>query len=364
MYPDSVPLEGPFRLPIMLLNLGIFLATLHVALIYVKKYITLKDSVKGTRVHAAWASLFLGYGMMILFYWFGALYTSSLNERSHLLPFGYLSAASGTFFFIFNIEQLTYITVRRVFTMVFGILYIVLLVIIPISFIVDLGNFLQYFAGIFWIPAICFVTFYIYKINKLSRGKLQNIAFFVLTGFLMLIFGSLGSTDWVQRLLGLGIRVLADIFQLGGVVIIGISSFRVPTWKELGWEKAFDSLFVIYKGGILLYEHQFGNARPQIYDGKMDTAVSVLEATRNLLNTVIGSGELKVLDFDKRKLYFETGEHVTVVAVTNQELETLGFIIHKIRVEFEHAYASLLPNWNGDYSVFSATSAMINRILS
>jgi hypothetical protein len=348
----------------MLINLTLVLAALNVSLIYLKKYVTLKDSVKGTRVHAAWASLFLGYAMMILFYWFGALYTSSLDERYHVLQFGYLSAATGGFFFIYHVEQLTYLSVRRVFTPMFGILYITLVVLMAIAFIVDLGNIVQYFATSFWVPNLGFIAVFLYKMNRLSRGKLRGVSFFMMGGFAFLILGILGSTDLIQRSLGLGTRVLADAFQIVGVVIIGAFSARVPTWKELEWEKAFDSLLVIYKGGLLLYEHKFGDARSRIDGGKVATAVSVLEATRMFLTTAIGSGELKVLDFDKRKLYFETGKYVTVVTVANQELDTLGFIIHKIRIGFERGFASSLVDWNGDSSVFDTASAMINRIMS
>jgi hypothetical protein len=363
-YPDTVPLDGPFRLPLLILNLGLILAALNVALLYIKKYITLKDSVKGTRVHAAWFSLFLGYAVMVLMYWFGALYTSRLADRFHVLQFGYLSAATGALFFIFFIEQLTYITARRVFTLVFGALYVVLVILTLVSFVIDLGNFIQYFATCFWIPNLGFIGVYMHKINQLSRGALRGIAFFMLLGFVLLILGILGSTDIIQRSLGLGIRLLADIFQIGGVLIIGIFSTRVPSWKELEWVRALHSLFVIYKGGILIYEHEFGDEGLRIDQGKVTTAVSVLEATRMFLNAAIDSGELKIIDFQEKKLYFETGEHVTVVMVVNEQLETIRFMIHKIRSEFEKMFASILHEWSGDASEFTPASAMINQVLS
>jgi len=348
----------------MLLNIGIIIAALNVALIYIKKYVTLRDSVKGTRVHAAWASLFLGYAMMILFYLLGAMYTTTMYQRYHCLHLGYLSAATGAFFFIYYIEQLPYIARRRVFTALFGVLYVALVIMIIIGFIVDLGTFLQWFAASFWVPNFGFIIGYIYKINKLSIGKLRRLSVLVAIGFAILILGILGSTDAVQRPLGLGVRLLADTFQLGGVVTVGWFSSRLPSWKEIEWEIALDSLYIIYKGGVLAYEYDFHAASHGTSQTRTAAAVSTLEAIRLLFDQAVKSGELKIIDFKDKKLYIEAGDYITVVIVANQQLDSLDFIIEKIRKEIEKEFANILPTWNRDSAEFAPATTIISRILS
>lgn len=348
----------------MLLNIGIVIAALNVALIYIKKYVTLRDSMKGTRVHAAWASLFLGYAVMILLYLVGALYTTTMDQRYLLLRLGYLSAATGAFFFIYYIEQLAYIARRRVFTTLFGILYIALIAMTVIAFFVDLDTFVQFFATSFWIPNLGFIFVYIYKINRLSIGKLRRLSVLVALGFSILILGILGSTDVIQRSLGLGVRLIADVLQLVGIIMVGWFSSKLPSWKELEWETALDSLYIIYKGGVLAYEYDFIEASRGIGQARTSVAVSALEAVRLLLNQAAKSGELKVIDFKDKKLFFESGTYITVVVVASQELDILDFIVGKIRKEIEKAFADMLPTWNGDSNEFMPATTIISRILS
>ncbi|MEX2719117.1 MAG: hypothetical protein Q6353_021605 [Candidatus Sigynarchaeum springense] len=346
------------------MNIGIIIVALDVALIYIKKYVMLRDSVKGTRVHAAWASLFLGYAMMILFYLLGAMYTSTMHQRYHLLQLGYLSAATGAFFYIYYIEQLPYIAKRRVFTFLFGILYVALIIIIIIAFFADLGTFVQWFAASFWIPNFGFITTYIYKINRMSIGKLRQLSVLVAIGFSTLILGVLGSTDAIQRPFGLGVRFVADILQLAGIVMVGWFSSKLPSWKELEWETALESLYIIYKGGLLAYEYDFNEASQGAGQARTAIAVSALEAVRMLLNQVTKSGELKVVDFKDKKLFFESGKYITVIVVAKQQLDTLGYIISKIRKEIEKAFSDMLPTWSGDSADFAPATTIINRILS
>ncbi|NMC07067.1 MAG: hypothetical protein GYA24_17760 [Candidatus Lokiarchaeota archaeon] len=363
-YPDTVPLTGPFRIPLMLLNICLVIASLNVALIHVKKHVTLRDSIKGTRVHAAWASLFLGYALMISCYFIGMLYTSTLDQRYKFLQVGYVCGATGGFFYIYYIEQLAYITRRRTFTLIFGTLYVVLVCMFFTALIVDLGNIVQLFMTSFWIPNLGFMIVYLYKINKLSIGKLRRMVSLVVTGFCLLILGVLGSTDAVQRPLGLGVRLLADACQVGGVIMVGWYSSKLPSWKELEWETALDSLYIVYKGGVLAYEYEFNEASHNTGQPRAAAAVSALEAVRLLLDQVVDSGQLKIIDFKKKKLFFDIGDYITVIMVANEQLDTLDFLIRKIRKEIEKAFAGMLPTWDGTSASFAPATRIINRILS
>jgi hypothetical protein len=292
------------------------------------------------------------------------LYTTTMDQRYHLLQFGYLSAATGAFFYIYFIEQLAYITKRRTFTVLFGVLYVALIVMIVIALIADLGTFVQYFAASFWLPNFGFMFVYIYKINRFSIGEFRRFTVLIVIGFAILIVGVLGSTDVIQRALGLGVRLLADLFQLGGIVLVGWYSSRLPSWKELGWETALDSLYIIYKGGVLAYEYDFNEASQGIGHPRASAAVSALEAVRLLLDQAVSSGQLKIIDFKEKKLFFEVGNYITVIIVANEQLDTLDFLITKIRKEIEKAFSDMLPTWNGDSAEFRPATTIINRILS
>jgi len=361
-FPNDLPLTGVYRLPLMLIDIGIVLVSLDVAAIYMKKSLMSKNSLKSTRIHAAWISLFLGYAGMEFWYWLADFYTNSVIERYHLNQFGYFCAATGAFFYIYYVEQLAFVSKRRIFTMMFSVLYAILIILIFIAFFIDIGTIVQYFVASFWIPNIGLLSRYLFMISKYSKGTIHATP--VMVGLIVLILGILGSTDVMFRALGWPIRFLGDSFQILGTIMIALFSSSLPTWKELEWKNELDSLYVIYKGGTLAYEYDFGEGMFGFNAQQSAVVVSVLEASRMLLNSALKTGELKILDFKEKKIYFEPGEFITILIVAKTELDTINFLIKKIRKEFEKSFRDILPNWDGESDVFYPATSIIGKILS
>ena len=193
---------------------------------------------------------------------------------------------------------------------------------------------------------------------------MRTMVLLVLVGFVLLILGIFGGTDIAQRTIGWGIRFLADFFQIIGTGMIAWFSSNLPTWKELEWRNELDSLYIIFKGGILAYEYDFGEEGIDLNSQRSSIVVSVLEASRLLLDSALKTGELKILDFKEKKIYFEPGTLITVIIVAKAELDTISFLIKKIRKEFEKTFREILPNWNGERDVFIPATATIGQILS
>jgi len=363
-YPDTPPLVGSFRLPLILVEISIVLLAFDVAGIYFKKYTALKNTLKATRIHAAWVCLFLGYGAMEFCYWLADFYTMSTTGRYLYLQLGYFCAASGTFFFIYHVEHLVFVSRYRIFTKIYAGLYIVLIILIVVAFFIDVGSLVQVFTATFWIPNIGLVARYLFQIIKLSRGSIRTRSLFVIIGSTMLILGMLGNADIVYRAFGWGMRFLADLFQGIGIIVMTWSSMNLPTWKELEWKNDLDSLYVMYKGGTLAYEYDFGKSGRGIDKQQSSITVAQLEAARLSLDSELKSGELKILDFKEKKIYFETGEFITVIIVATTESRKIDLLIKKIRKEFEKLFRDQLPDWDGDHDVFFAATSLIGRILS
>nr|MDO8113737.1 hypothetical protein [Candidatus Sigynarchaeota archaeon] len=348
----------------MFIRLILLILALNVALIYLKKYISLKGSVKETRMHAAWFWLFLGVAGMVFWFLYADLYATTFTVRYHFFQLGYVAGSTGCLFFMYYIEQLVYVMRYRIFTVLFGIIYVVFLVITALAYFIEISRFVQNFATYFWIPIAGLSFKYLYKINRLSFGKYRSWSVFVILGFAVIIFGYLGSTDAILVTLGLGAGTASLLLQIGGVVLTAWYSFKLPSWKELEWKNSIDSLYVIYHGGVFAYEYDFGKGATEANLGSRSVTVSMLEASRFLLDEAMKTGELKIIDFKNKKIYFESGEYITVIMVTNVQLDTLNFLMRKICQEFERAFASVLPDWNGDSEVFAPATSLIGRILS
>jgi hypothetical protein len=104
-FPDNPPLVGPYRLPLMLIEISIVLVAIDIAVIYIKKYKTLKNSLKSTRIHAAWVCLFLGYAEMEFWYWLADFYTTSTEKGIMLYSLDIFARQPGHFFLFITLNK-------------------------------------------------------------------------------------------------------------------------------------------------------------------------------------------------------------------------------------------------------------------
>ena len=361
-YPDTLPLEGPFRIPLLLIDTTIVFACLLVALEFLKKYRNTRDTVKNTLMYRAWASLFIGFMVTAAIYVISDFAVPSIMLRIDILQYAYFSGATGGFLYVYYVERLTYITKRRIFTIIMTGLYLTLIALMVADHFISLGNIIQTFATSFWIPAIGLSMMYTYKINKLSLGKLKKYSFALIFGFVMLILGLMGATDVMTRIFGLGFRLAADSLQIAGIILITTFALKLPSWKELEWRKAARKAYFIYKGGMLLHEHSFGD---NIDASKNSLLIaSVLETAKTVLQQSLESGQLKIIDLEDKKIYFQQGKWIMVALVANEQLDSLEFLASKITREFERFFEEQLVNWNGDTDIFQLTATLIPTILN
>ena len=273
-YPDTIPIgsdptELAFRTPIIILCTITIITGLHLSFQFIKNYFHLHDSVKGNKMHAAWASLFLGYSTLSISFVASDFFSIDIHERQVFLQIGYLCLSTGALLFTYYSEKLKIINTRRIFTLVFMILYFGLCGLIITSqviyFLGDVAGFdsimdiTQYSTYLFFIPVVLLFFTYFARINHILPLKLKKFAFIMAASLFGFTIGFLATTDFVIRSLDIGIvsyfiGVLVQICALG---ILAYSFLRLPSWRELEWREAIHSIFVIYHGGMMLFNYDF-----------------------------------------------------------------------------------------------------------
>ncbi len=361
-----ISISDPIRLLLILIEVCMALVGIHLSFKFFKNYATLKETSRGSRMHAAWGWLFIGYAATIAIYLVADFYTDTRyptdwQYRFDWLEFGYLALATGCLFYIFNIESVGIIKTKHVFSIMFGVLYFILILLLIMSVFMRLvsGDFVQLFAIAFLVPMILLFFIYTARINQLIKGKLKAYSAAMIIGLLVFILGWMGATDIVIKNFGIGnwMRLIADLMQIGGLSVLGWFFSLLPSWREIEWRASMKSLFVIYRGGTCVYQHDF-TGRAESTDSNLMMG-GVVEMVKSVLDQVLLPGTLKVFDFKDKKMVLEQGKNISVAVVADSVSESLEYVLHDFVNRFEVFFGKVLDDWSGDSSVFEPTKVII-----
>ncbi len=155
-------------------------------------------------------------------------------------------------------------------------------------------------------------------------------------------------------------RLSSDIGSIVGICVVTLFFSMLPSWREIEWHAALDSLFIIYKGGICIYQHNFRKLG-DISNNQTVVVGNVIEIIKSLIQKGT-SGRLKVIDFNEKKILLEQGDNVIVAMIAEVETESLNFLLHKFLILFERFFHDILEEWQGDNVEFEPTKALIQEI--
>jgi len=314
-------------------------------------------------MNAAWGWLFFSFALMKAFILYADFYMLSPFSRGIYITLGDTSCATGALFFIYIIEGVGVIKSKHVFTAVFLVIYSIQIVLVALFISNRFISFhiIQSFSTLYWAPIIILISIYLFRVNNLVRGKLKGYSILMIVGISIIILGYFGATDLAIRDFGgLPIRFLADISSIVGIGMVGWFFSALPSWREIEWHTALDSMFVIYKGGICIYQNDFG--RPSEINKDQSILVgSVIEIIKSILQEAI-SEKLRILNFKNKKILFEQGASVSVAMIADVESESLKFLLHKFLTRFERFFKNILKDWDGDNSEFEPTKGLIKEI--
>ncbi|HUY01584.1 MAG TPA: hypothetical protein VMV49_18615 [Candidatus Deferrimicrobium sp.] len=308
----------------------------------------------------AWTFFFIGFGVMEIFYIFGDFYIDP-SFRMEILFMGYLSAMITFWIFTFIIEYTEYRKSSHIFTKLFLILIIVVILLMIFA-----PNIVQTATFVIWIPVIFMLLLYLTSLYKLSKFNpkilLNTLILFVALGFLSI--GFLGTTDLMMTHLGIISRLVGDIFQNVGLLVLGFTFHILPSFEEYEWKDALQELYVIDEAGRTLYFHQF---KPLAKIEETDQLIvsSALTSVKLFLQEMTQKGEkLKLITVKGKSLMVAHGNFISCVIFVNKFLYNLQIKQQNFVKRFEDTYSHILKEWTGETTVFNSTAFIIDEMFS
>ncbi len=365
------PIVGTYRLPLLIIEWIVAFICLEIALVFLMRFIRSRKKEVHNFQEFGYFALLLGFSLMWLFFVLGDYYVSEEivspfyiwntgSERMVILNLGYFSLMFCAFLFILLMEKYKIYLFKKY---LFSIIFLILIVIFIISFFVDIG-ITQQLSMVFWPLFFFFFIIYTMDFGKIIRSSseytlLKLLEFF--TGFVLLALGFVFTTDFVTSRFGLGFRLIGDIIQLVGILLISHFFLTIPAFAEFDWQESVEDVYLIDKSGICLLYKSF-DPETELAD---ENLISGAIASVNLMLQELTKSEgISVLSKKDKTIIIYPSKFISGVVFSKRELINIKINIKRFVKKFEAIYQTILPDWDGDINIFKPTEHLAEEIFA
>ncbi|MCK4286839.1 MAG: hypothetical protein KAX18_11580 [Candidatus Lokiarchaeota archaeon] len=358
---DFFPLTGMLREPLLIIEwVIVFLFSELAFLLYMR--VKNKEIKLSSFIEKASILFLLAYSIMEVFYIFGDYYMETQLSRLTVFNIGYLLRMILGLGFIYKIEKYQIIIGKYLFSKIFSI-FTLLSVVIFFTAI----EFTQYASLVlFWIPLVSIFFIYMIKLLKKTSDnqEIHNYKvkiYFSILGAILLGFGFVATSDPIVSLFGLILRLVGDIFQIIGILILGIFFINLPSLSEQNWKDKIDKLFLMRDSGICVYYKFFkdptNTRQEQNISGAINTIKMILKEISN------EDGEM-VIEKEGKVLITYQGKYITGVIIADQNLNSLNFLLKRLIEKAEFLYSNIIRDWDGAMEIFLPIENIFQEIFS
>ncbi len=363
------PITGSLRMLLIVMESIFTFFSFEFGILLLIKYRKQSRNLKNTQ-DLGFSSLFFGFSIMRLFFIVANYYTvdniltpfmiwDEGSYRTLFLNFGYLSIMIGTLIFSYYMEKYKKILFRKLF---FSISYFVLLLVSLVIFVFNL-EFINFLSILSWILFIFLIIIYGKDFGKKSKiqGILSKGLLKLTLSLILILIGYIVSMDLIVEFIGLIAQFLGVIIQLIAICLIFIFFRKIPPFYEFDWKDKIESLYILNKNGICLYNRSFINNIEPLEEQFISGAFASLNI---MLDELIQStpNTVSIIKKKGKNVNIFSGKYITGVLISQEELKYFTHILKKLVLRVEEIYWNILNNWNGDLTIFNPVKNIIDEL--
>ncbi|NHJ22122.1 MAG: hypothetical protein EAX91_14340 [Candidatus Lokiarchaeota archaeon] len=346
---ELYPLTGGFREPLLVVEWVMVFLFLELAFLL---YMRIRNTETKFSNFIEQASIFflLSYSIMWIFYIFGDYYMDTQLSRLVAYNIGYILRMILGLIFMYQIERYQVLFRKYLFSKLFlvftGFSIVLFFTAIDVT---------QYASLIlFWIPLFLMFIIYMIKLAK-NVSKTQELTnlntkiYFSILGVLILCVGFGATADPVVDLFGLGLRVLGDILQICGIIILAVFFTRLPSLSEKDWKDKIDRLFLMRASGICIYYKFFKDPTNKRDEQNISSAINTIKM---ILREISHNDGEMVIEKEGKVLITHQGKYITGVIIADQNLNSLNFLLKRLIKKVEFLYSNIIRDWDGEMEIF------------
>ena len=197
-----------------------------------------------------------------------------------------------------------------------------------------------------------------YFVSHIMAPDIKRKLSISLGGFILYFLGVVGDTEFAMNLLGLEIRILADILKMLGLLLFTWSLYDLSSFGEFLWKDKLLHIFIIHDSGQNIYTHSFQAGKEFDEDLVSGGLVGISAFLKEIINS---EKHLEVIDHQDIKIIFKYGTNFVVAVTCLENLQMIHFQLAEFIHEFETFYQDILPNWAGNVDIFQPTKYLIEK---
>ncbi len=358
---DIYPLTGTLREPLLILEwITVFLISEVAFLLYMR--VKNKEKKLSNVIEKAYIVFLLSYSIMGIFYIFGDYYSETHFSRLIVVNIGYIVRMLMGLVFIYQIEKYQTIFRKYVFSKIFSAFTF-----LSVVFFLTLIELTQYASIVlFWIPIFSF--FLIYTIRLLKKPseeqKIDNLKakiYFSILGAILLGLGFGATSDPFLIVFGLSLRIVGQIFQIIGIIVLAIFFTSLPSLSEQEWKKKIDKLFLMRASGVCIYYKFFRDQTSKHNEQNISSAINTIKMILREISQ--NEGEM-VIEKEGKVLITSQGKYITGVIIADQNLNSLHFLLKRFIEKVEFLYSNIIRDWDGAMEIFLPIENITREIFS
>ncbi|MHA1638333.1 MAG: hypothetical protein ACTSUO_01030 [Candidatus Thorarchaeota archaeon] len=271
--------------------------------------------------------------------------------NTYCVAIGYVALVLALTAFFFAMERILPYNTRYAFTFI-GLLSAVTTLIIPRS----LFNILALFSSS---VALIGVLLFLRHARKNTTGVVRRNIGLIVMGFLMGWVGFIGRSEFVYDNLGAPFYVFGITLLLVGILIFGVTLTYSVALDELDWQKQLVALYVIKKGGILAYHHEF----TKDLEADQGLTAAGISGVQSLLQEITNSEEgLNIVSIGSYEILFAHGSGIITVLIANEPYHMLLDKVEDFNHQFENIFLPLMGKYSSDVSEFTSVRELVESI--
>lgn len=356
---ETYPITGPLKEPLLIVEWLIVFFVLEIGILFLLRCRSEKiDKLKSIQ-ERSYIWLFFGYGLMWIFRIIGDFFVDSMFLRAIIINSGYIIQIICVCVFI-RIMELNRVYFKKNFFTKISIILAGIYIFVLITFLFY-AYIISYF---FWIIILIFFLFYFknlyshfYIKREMTSFRLGVFKFFI--GFILIFIGfQLSVIKIFSDILGYEIRLIGDITQLIGLLVIVLFLFSIPSLNEYEWYDKIDSIFIMHKSGLFLYKRFF---REEIVNINESIITGTLTSLKMMLENFTDSDITSIIKQKDKIFIIEPGKSVYGVLICDKELKSLKILLSKFIEKVEMIYFKVLTSWNGNLKIFKSIEDIANE---
>ncbi|MEJ2251484.1 MAG: hypothetical protein P8Y97_17745, partial [Candidatus Lokiarchaeota archaeon] len=278
-------------------------------------------------------------------------YVTDNSIRIILLNIGFSLEILSVFLFIVFMESIKNFLGKYLFSISSAGL-----IAIYVSVLIFYPLYASFISNLFWVIFLIFFIFYLkeiytdfYIIRKFGNIKYKFIQ--LCLGVIFVVVGYQLTTRFITLLFGIHLRLIGDILQILGLILLTLFYNSVPSFSEYDWQDKINTLILAHHSGLLLYSTTFNETEEINEYSLLSGAFSSLEM---MLEETFQEKQLSVIERDDKIIIIFSGNYTYGILITNENLKSLHILLKRFVEKVEIIYAKILENWNGDLRILNS----------